>query len=358
MAILKNEKKLLKKYGRVIDYSELQEGEVKEQPIHGLRYRLIYLIKESEIENFTNSINNKYGTIQLTDPTEYRTSEIDFKKKDKNYLEVGLCIKGHHFIPDKISRNDILFFFNLKNHEKNVFFIMVKDEYINEILYSEHSIFGLVDFCKGSDLLSEKDSSIKPKMKIFYKEINNLAKKYADILFVTISDSIIIKHSFQILNKEGKLSSDNFNFNRIIELFKKIREITRKTLEMNTYGVFSYGKNKCETVKSDSSNLFHTGVLSHEFKKIFEIEEICRKLKKDKKGDLYMDNNLYHSFHYYIEENWRNFPIMQSEAEWGINKEDIDINKKNIGISEEDITVLKIPDKPLVFSNMSRRSHD
>ncbi len=352
MINLKNEKEILKQHGTVIDYSEFQEDQIKHKPIKGkgLIYRLMYLIKESEIENFTNNINNKYGAIQLTDPTEYRTSEINFKRKHKNYLEVGLCVKGHHFIPDKILKNDILFFFNLKKHEENVFFIIVKDEYINEMLYSEHSIFGLVDFCKGSDLLSKKDSSIKPKMKSFYKEITNLAKKYADILFVTISDSIIIKHSFQVLNKEGKFSPDNFNFNRIIELFKEIREITRKTLDMNAYGVFSYGRNKCETVKSDFSNLFHTGIFSDAFKKIFEIEEICRRLRNDKKGDLYIDNDLYHSFFHYIQENWKNSPIMQSEADGGITKEDIDTTKKNIGISEEDITVLKIPDESLIFS--------
>ena len=346
MINLKNEKELLRKHGKVIGYSEFQQDEIREQPIQGLMYRLMYLIKKAEIKQFTTFINNQYGTIKLTDSTKYRTLNIDFKKKHINYLEVGLCVKGHHFIPDKILKDDILFFFNLKN--ENGFFIIVKDEYINEILYSEHSIFGLVDFSKGSDLLSERDNSIREKMQIFYKKINDLAKKYTDILFVTISDSIIIKHSFQMLNENGELS-DNFNFNRIIEVFKEIRKITRKILEMNVYGVFSYGRNKCQPEICDSSNLFHTGILSYEFKRIFEIEEICRKLKKDKQGDLYMDNMLYHSFKHYVRENWRESPIMQSEAEWGISEEDIDTTTKNIGISAKDITVLKIPDEPLVF---------
>ena len=310
---IENEKEFLKQYGKVIDYSQLQENEIREQPIQGLRYRLMYLIKESEIRNFTKDIN-KYGTIRFTDPTKYGISEIDFKKKYKNYLEIALCVRGHHFIPDKILKDDILFFFNFKKYENNIFFIIVKDEYIDQILYCEHSIFGLVDFCKGKDLLFEKDSSIKPKMKIFYKEINKLAKKYTDILFVTISDSILIKHSFQMLNKEGKLSSDNFDFNRIIKLFKEIRKLVREILKMNAYSVFSYGRNKCEEVKSDSANLFHTGILSPEFKKIFEIEEICRKIKKEKKGDLYMDDILYHAFRHYVRTEWKSYPI---EAEWG-----------------------------------------
>ena len=110
MISLKNEKEFLKQHGKVIDYSELQEDEVKEQYIQGFKYRLMYLITESEIGNFTNDINNKYGTIQLTDPTEYRTSEIDFKEKHRKYLKVEIFVEGHHLVPDNILRSDILFF--------------------------------------------------------------------------------------------------------------------------------------------------------------------------------------------------------------------------------------------------------
>ncbi len=334
------EKNILNQYGKVINYSEFREDEIQNKLIEGFKYRLIYLIKESEIKQFTTSINNQDGTIQLTGSIQYRTSSIKLKKKIKNYLEVELCVQGTHFIPDKILKDDILFFF--KRYKNNTFFMIVKDEYINEMLYSEHSIFGIVDFCKGTHLLFEKDSSINPKMEIFHREINKIAREYSDILFITISDSILIKHSFQIINEEGNLLSSNFDFNRIIKLFKEIRKTIREIFEMNVYGVFSYGRNKCKTMKSDSSNLFHTGILSHEFKKIFEIENICRKLKKDKKGDVYTDDTLYHSFRYYVRKNGNKSSIEQSEVEWGISKEDIDEAKESKNISEKNIIVFKI----------------
>lgn len=134
---IENEKEFLKQYGKVIDYSQLQENEIREQPIQGLRYRLMYLIKESEIRNFTNDIN-KYGTIRFTYPTKYGISEIDFKKKYINYLEIALCVRRHHFIPDKILKDDILFFFNFKKYENNIFLNPFLDSSHNFLL-SPHS---------------------------------------------------------------------------------------------------------------------------------------------------------------------------------------------------------------------------
>ena len=141
-------------------------------------------------------------------------------------------------------------------------------------------------------------------MKTFQLEINKLSVKYKDIFFITISDSIIIKDSFQIVSQEGMFLPNNFDFRKIIEIFKEIRKITRQIFKMDIYGMFCYGKNKCKVIKAYSSNVFHVGILSYEFQKIFEMEKICRKLKKNKQGDLYMTNSLYHSYHYYIQKNF------------------------------------------------------
>ena len=68
---IENEKEFLNRYGKIIDYYELQEDDIKEKPISGLRYRLVHLIKESEIGQFTTYINNQNGTIQLTSYRPY-----------------------------------------------------------------------------------------------------------------------------------------------------------------------------------------------------------------------------------------------------------------------------------------------
>ena len=338
---------ILKQYGKVIGYSELQGNEIKKVPISGHRFRLMYLVVESEIDQFVNFINNEDGTIHLTDSMSYRYSEVDFKKIYSKYLEIKLCVKGNHFIPDKILRSDILFFF--KRSRNGDFFIIIKDKYINQILKREHCIFGMIDLCRGQKLLLEEDRILKSKMEEFHIEINKLSQKYRDILFITVSDSILIKYAFQIISENGKFLTDKFAFNKIIQVFREIRKISRAIFTIDVYGVFSYGMNKCKTIKSDSSNIFHVGIFSNEFKDMFVMEEICRKIKDVKKGDLYMTNDLYHAFRFYIKEKRTAFQSIteHSESEWKISKKDIDETKKVRSISEEDITVFKIFDEPL-----------
>ena len=347
MTNLKNEKELLNRYGKIVNYSELQEDEIKERLVEGgRRYNLVSLITESELGEFTTYINNKYASITLTNPTNYNPLSLHFEKKHKNYLEVELCVDNFHFVPDNLLRNDILFFFRDK---KGFFFVIVKDEYITQFSASEHFIVGMIDIIEAKDLFLQKDNIIKSKMKAFQIEINKLSVKYKDILFITISDSIIIKYSFRIINKNGKFVPDRFDFKRVIELFKEVRKITRKIFTMDIYGIFCYGMNKCEIVKSNPSNVFHTGIFSFEFKKIFEIEKIITKLKKEKQGDLYMTGNLYRTDRQYVVKNWQQCREELSAGEWGISKKDIDITKKIKGISEQDIIVAKIPDESIKY---------
>lgn len=329
--IMNIEKEILKKYGDIVYYSELQKDQIKKYPISGREYHLMYIIKESEIERFTSSINNEDGLIRLSArPMEYRTSCVDLKEKQENYLEVELCVKEQHFIPDRISKDDILFFF--KRNKNNSFYIMVKNEYVDQLLNSEHSIFGMIDFCDGKKLLFTKDSIVKPKMDNFYKEIEFLAKKYQDVLFFTISDSVLIKYSFKII-KEDILQSDCLDFQRIIEIFKEIRRVIREIFEMDSYGVFTYGMNKCKTPKSDSMNLFHTGILSNEFKQLMKMEETCRKFKKEERGDVYISDVLYFAYRYHFQEKYKDKTCripFQSSSEWST--------------SDKNITAMKITD--------------
>ena len=141
--------KRLSENGSIIDYSELKAEGITETPIKGFRYRLLYLIKESEIEQFTNYINNKYNNIKLTDSEKHSKSSINFKKKYKSHLEIELCVEGQHFIPDNLLRSDILFFFK---DQEDALFVIVKDKYIEYILKSEHCIIGMIDFNNGKNL--------------------------------------------------------------------------------------------------------------------------------------------------------------------------------------------------------------
>ena len=333
---IETEKDILKQYGKIIEYSELKEEHVKNKLKEGFRIKSMYFIQKSQLERFRTTIIDVYSLIEVPNSTkkEWQTSEINLLKKKEDYLEVELCVEGLHFIPDKILKNDILFFFLTK---KDKFFLIIEDSYINQSLNSEHSIFGMIDFCEGNKLLFERNNSIKSKFEKFQIKMKSLAQEYKKNLFVTISDSIIMKFSFKIIDHSNdgsmKLKVENFDFDQMIDLFKKIRGFTKEIFNMSIYGVFSYGMNKCNPSVSNSINLFHTGILSNEFKLLIEKEKECRAFEE--KGDMYVTNILGRAFHHHF-----------------IKKQKISRSPMPFSISQEwqgpkGITVLKIPDEPL-----------
>ena len=292
-----NERNFLSQYGNTVDYLDLKEDSIQEKIKQGHKVRPMYLIKVSQLKEFRNGVIHEHGSIKLhKKDLLFNTLEVDFDKKYKNYLKVKLCIEGTHFVPDKILKDDILFFYKI--HRVEHFFIIIKDEYMDQVLSREHCIFGMIDFCKGRKLLLTKDNIVKSDMEKFHKKIECLAKKYKDIMFVTISDSILIKHSFKVIGKNNMFQFDIFDFDKIINIFKKIRRTIHEIFNMESYGVFTYGMNKCKTLKSDYKNLFHTGILSNEFKEVIEMEEKCRKFKKEDRGDIYVSNVLYTAFRF------------------------------------------------------------
>lgn len=338
MTNIETEKELLKRYGRVVDYLDLKNDEIKTQVKEGHTVRPMYFIRESDLGKFSAIVHNEYSSFELSEEGFVGTSELNYIKKYENFMAVELCVEGMHFIPDKILKDNILFFYQIKNIDH--FFIVIKDEYKDAVLNREHSIFGIIDFSRGTELLFAKDCIVESKMKEFYKKIDLLARKYKNILFLTISDSVIIKHSFKIIGENNQFKFDNLEFEKIIELFKEIRKITKEIFEMNVYGVFSYGMNKCSAIQSDSKNVFHTGILSYEFKKLMQIEEQCRKLKKgEKKGDIYLSFVLYKAFRFRLREKYK-LPsesfVEPSAEKWSIS-------------SDKDIIAMEIPDEPIVY---------
>ena len=337
-----SEKNIIKQYGQVIEFINLKDEDIESQTVDGYEIYPISLIKKSDIEKFRNSIINQYGTVETTGSQDYNTSKISYIKKHTTYLEVSLNVEGHHFILDNILKDDILFLYKTKD---NKCFIIVQDECITEILNSEHAVFGMIDFSEGKTLLLKKDKDIKQKMKIFQKKIETLAVKYYDILFITISDSIVIKYSFKVVTEENTFQPDKLDFFKIIEIFKELRQLILQIFQMNVYGIFTYGKNKGITSQSILKNVFHTGILSREFEKMINMETTVRNTLKNQphiqKGDIYLSRVLYKAFRHHLRKKYQSSPIL------------IEPSTRQWGIRDSDIVAMIIPNKALTLKKKS-----
>ena len=123
------EKGILEQYGRVIEYSELKEKDVKNECKEGFQTKPMYFVLKSQLERFINTVIDVYSPIKVPNLIKkgWQTSEINLLQKKEDCLEVELCVEGTHFIPDKILRDDILFFFLIKTKNKEVLFVVVTD---------------------------------------------------------------------------------------------------------------------------------------------------------------------------------------------------------------------------------------
>ena len=114
---------------------------------------------------------------------------------------------------------------------------------------------------------------------------------------------------------------------------------------MGSYGVFTYGMNKCKTIQSNNKNLFHTGILSNEFKELIEMEEKCRKFEKGYRGDIYVSDVLYKAFMF----RWRKL-FKRSRAPVSF------LSSGEGSTPYENITYMKIPETPLIYENHNRNT--
>lgn len=298
-------KDTLKRYGTILSFDELDSSFVPKMVKEGTRVCPIYTIKESSIENFTNHIIAAYSPIKVprTSLDELKFSEIDFERKLREKIDCRVCINRHHFIPYVFYKKDIVFFFKPNNQKENMYpFVFIKDSAIEEMLAAEHGIYGLIDMSKGSSLLSESDVNVKEKMNEFQEEILQIGKKYTDIRFMTIGDSVLLRYCFKVL-ENGELVFSNFNFIKIIKCFREIKESIDKIFSMNCYGVFTYGCNKTGVLESNLENVFHSGILSKEFKLLIYFEERLKTISDGK--DMYLTKSLYQSYRFYVREEYK-----------------------------------------------------
>ena len=232
---------------------------------------------------------------------------MDFERKSDNgnEIECRLCVAGHHFLPYSFNKEDILFFFKPNNQNNNMYpFIFIKDDAVDGMLNAEHCIYGMIDMSKGASLLSKPDSDIRKKMSEFQKEIDKIGEKYKETMFITIGDSVLLKKCFKVV-KNGNLDVSEFNFEKMIRCFLEIKESIDKILRMKCYGVFTYGYNKAGTLKSELTNIFHTGILSKSFSLLTDFDKHVRQASKDQKGDIYLTKSLYQAYRFYVREEYQ-----------------------------------------------------
>lgn len=350
---LEDNKKTFKRYGDIIEYADLKSDHFPQKIKQGRRLHPGHFVKESEFDLFVTTVIDVCSVIEAPyyHATKLPFAEIDFIEKRKDHLKVNVCMEEQHYLSYDIPKNDILFFAKIKNKQPAPY-IIVKDDAIDRILQAEHTIFGIIDFAQGESLLYQDSNDTRLKMEKFHKEIERIGEKYKKILLITISDSILLKHSFKMVSDKN-LRLEISDFKIFIKAFNDIKAIIEEIFHMNCYGIFSYGANLSKALPP-TSNVLHTGILSNEFKHIIDLDSKVKKIRKDKQGDIYLTKTLFRTYrHTVVKEYEKNGEIKELfNTESIINPEDI-IDAKDI-IDLKDIIAVRLAGPPFKVSKSER----
>lgn len=343
----------LKRYGSVFSFEQLDESCIPKVSKEGKRVKPVFIIRESSSDGFLKYIIDSYSPVEVPKSAlteEVLFAEIDFESKLEYGIKCRLCINKHHFIPYTIHKQDILYFFKPNNKKPNMYpFVFIKDQAIDEMLNAEHGIYGMIDMSKGSSLLSESDINVRRKMQEFQEKISDIGNKYQAFTLITIGDSVLLKHCFKILKNE-RLDFSGFNFVKIIECYREIKQSIKSIFNMDSYGVFTYGNNKVGDLVSYAKNVFHSGIFSKSFKTLIYLEE---RIKGSSKNDLYLTKSLYQTYRFYEREQFETTGTIKehSAVELGIqlNHPDTSALDNDLEISEG--TAVQLADTPFLIED-------
>ena len=178
--------------------------------------------------------------------------------------------------------------------------MFVKSEWMDNLYLRTYSVFCMIDAI-GVKAALAKGELTRDKLVALRARIDDIAKKYPEILFISFADSLLLKSNWSI----GKYDS-NIKYTYAPEIFLKliseIQDAYCDTLQMRVYAVLTQGSNEYYNDSllhiSPTGNHISLNSLGVPFAQLQAIDDTARKASKmgfHRHAELYMDENFYHS---------------------------------------------------------------
>jgi len=178
--------------------------------------------------------------------------------------------------------------------------IFVDSAWLEQIYLRAYSVFGLIDAIGVKEKLQnnglQRDSLIELR-----NRIDELAKIYPDISFISFADSILLKSNWSVGYFKSPVEY-TYHPERFIHLFGKLKSIYNTTLNLDIYGIFAQGSNEYYEDPllhiSESENHICLNSLGLPFAQLQAIDNAARSAIREKRhapANLYMDKLFYNS---------------------------------------------------------------
>lgn len=178
--------------------------------------------------------------------------------------------------------------------------IFVKSEWLEELYLRSYTVFVLVDAI-GVKTAIKNGLLSRDKLIRLREAIDNLAKNYLNVCFISFADSLLIKSNWTAGNSQSN-PPYTYKPEEFVYIIKDIQAIYKAILGLDVYAILTQGTNayyKDSLIHiSDQENHISLNSLGIPFAQLMAVESAVRsaiKAKEHEAFDLYIDEHFYNS---------------------------------------------------------------
>lgn len=178
--------------------------------------------------------------------------------------------------------------------------IFVKSEWLDNIHLRLYSVFCLIDAIGVTEAL-QNGVLTREKLLLLREEIDELAKGYPDVSFISFADSTILKSNWTIGHVRDGMKY-TYKPEILVSIAKAFQSIYQRVLGLDSYAILTQGSNEYYEDPllhiSKTNNHICLNSLGLPFAELLSIENSVRlslKKKLHEPSELYMDESFYNS---------------------------------------------------------------
>ena len=184
--------------------------------------------------------------------------------------------------------------------------IFVKSRWLEHLYLRQYSVFGMIDAIGVKEALKNGGLS-RDKLLRLRDAIDDLAKRYREVLFISFADSTLLKSNWSV----GYFKSDveyTYEPEIFLRIAKEFQLIYQDALGLDAYAILTQGSNEYYDDSlhhvSETGNHICLNSLGIPFAQLMSIDEAARaaiRQKTHEPSEVYMDKQFYHSLSFRLD---------------------------------------------------------
>jgi hypothetical protein len=181
--------------------------------------------------------------------------------------------------------------------------MFVDGDWLERLHLRSNSVFALIDAAYMTNMI-ETGRLSREKLIDLREAIDALAMRTPDVSFISFADSLLLKSNWTV-GMVGKTAAYTYSPEGMLLLYREIRDIYRRVLDLDVYGVFAQGSNEYYDDPllhiGGSNNHIALNSLGLPFAQLQQIEAAARAaIRKREHGryELYLDGDLFNSLRF------------------------------------------------------------